>query len=227
MALTASERFSRQLPLPGVGEEGQRRLAEARLLIVGAGGLGSALIPALAAAGVGCLRIVDFDAVSLSNLNRQILYRPSDIGRPKAEAAAEWVRAFYPECSVEACPEPLEKKHLIGMDLAIDATDNYAARLLLDTLTEAAGIPMVHAAVEGLRGEVATFRPGGVRYRCLFGAPEDDDAKPAVLGAAVAVVGALEATEVIKQLLALTGNLTGRLLTVDLSAYAFQTFDLE
>ena len=244
MALIDRERFRRQLGLPGFGEEGQLRLFRSRVLVVGAGGLGSPVIHALAAAGVGCLRIIDYDTVSLSNLNRQTLYRRSDIGRMKSEAASEWVRSFYPECTVEAFAEPLSENHLKGMDLAVDATDNYPARLLLDRLTETAGIPMVHSSVSGLAGQVATFLPGGRRYRELFpigGQSEserserssdekprtiEDIEPPLVLGAAVQTIGSIEAAEVLKQLLGLPDNLSNRLLTADLSRYDFQIFDL-
>ena len=226
MALIDRERFRRQLGLPGFGEEGQLRLSKSHVLIVGAGGLGSPVIHALAAAGVGHLRIVDYDTVSLSNLNRQTLYGYSDIGRMKSEAASEWVRSFYPECTVEAFAEPLSEIHLKGMDLAVDATDNYPARLLLDRLTETAGIPMVHASVSGLAGQVATFLPGGLRYRELFGETEEpsEPDPPHVLGAAVQTIGSIEATEVLKQLLGLPDTLSGRLLTADLGSYTFQIF---
>lgn len=221
------ERFSRQLLLPEIGPEGQKRLHDARVLVVGAGGLGAPLIHALSAAGVGFLRIVDFDTISLSNLNRQTLYISSDVGLKKAERAAHWVRSFYPECEVEAVTKRLEASHLRGIDLAIDAVDNYEARLLLDRLTEEAGIPLVHGAVSGWSGQVATFAPGKTRYRELFGEPLDEgETAPQVMGVSAQTIGSLEATEALKQLLGIDDNLTNKLLTVDLRTYDFQIFAL-
>lgn len=228
MALNDTERFARQLLMSEVGIEGQKRLLQSHVLIVGAGGLGSPLIHALAAAGVGHLRIVDCDTVSPSNLNRQTLYQVADIGKSKAEKAGTWVKAFYPECRIEACSEYLGKKHLTGIDIAVDAVDNYRTRLLLDRLTEEAGIPMVHGSVSGLIGNVATFVPGRSRYRDLFGNPDDDSEKapPQVLGVTAQTIGSIEAAEVLKQILGLEGNLSGRLLTADLRTYDFRLFDL-
>lgn len=228
MALTFSPRFDRQLSLPEIGKEGQRRLSMSHILIVGAGGLGSPLIHALAAAGVGHIRVVDYDSVSLSNLNRQTLYHVADVGQKKAVLASQWIKEFYPECEVEAIAEPLRKEHLLGINVAVDAVDNYAARFLLDKMTEEIGIPMVHASVSGWQGQVATFVPGKCRYRELFGELNDDEEStpPQVLGAAAQMIGTLEAAEVLKQLLSLPNNLSNKILTADLSTYTFQTFTL-
>jgi len=193
------ERYARQLVLPGVGPEGQARLAAARVLVVGLGGLGSPAAQYMAAAGVGRLTLVDNDAVEASNLPRQPLYGDADVGLPKAAAAAGRLRAL--NRGVEVVPL---KAHLTAANAAemvrshyivIDGTDTHAARYALAAGCRDVGVPMVHGAVRGLAGQAALFPPGGPCYRCLVPRPppEADCGAQGVLGPVAGVIGSLQA----------------------------------
>jgi adenylyltransferase/sulfurtransferase len=217
------ERYSRQLILRGVGAAGQRRLARATVLVVGAGALGSPVVSYLAAAGVGRLRIADGDVVDLSNLSRQVVHGEADLGRPKAVSAAAAVAGLNPAVAVETLGR-LEGAALIaaldGVDLACDASDNFETKFALNDACVAAGVPLVHAAILELGGQLTTYVPDGPCYRCLFGAPPDPDAVPTcaeagILGAVAGVVGAMQATEALKLILELGDPLRGRLLVYD------------
>ncbi|MBF1372050.1 MAG: HesA/MoeB/ThiF family protein, partial [Porphyromonadaceae bacterium] len=170
-------RYARQMSLPEVGEEGQMRLIEKRVAIIGAGGLGSALLPLLVGAGVGHLTLCDDDSISVSNLPRQTLYTTHEVGRSKAQCAAERLRAANPHCDITAYSERLTEANatrLIGeVELLIDATDNEATRLLLDHYASEHHIPWLYASLEGWCGQLALFLPDSPsRYRDLF--PEGD-----------------------------------------------------
>ncbi|MEW5763284.1 MAG: HesA/MoeB/ThiF family protein [Bacillota bacterium] len=213
-------RYDRNLALPGFGGAGQARLAAARVLVVGAGGLGSAVLYYLAAAGVGAIGIVEGDTVTLPNLQRQILYATADLGRAKAEAARERLLALNPEIHVEVAGTRLDEKTAPGLvaayDLVVDATDNIPARLALNAACVAAGKPWVHGAVCTYTGQVTTFVPGGPCYCCLYRFPKPQ-ARPlrGVLGPVPGAVGALQAAEVIKYLTGLGELLVGRLLVLE------------
>lgn len=234
------ERYGRQLLLPELGLAGQQRLKSARVLLVGAGGLGSPAALYLAAAGVGHLRIHDPDRVERSNLHRQVLHGEADVGRPKVESAADRLRALNPEVAVEAVPAALDanalQTALIGTDVVVDGSDNLATRYRVDAACRAAGIPWVYAAVERFQGQVSVFWPTGPGgpwpcYRCLYPDAPDLEAAPScaevgVLGVVPGLLGLLQATEALKLLLGLGEPLLGRLLCVDVLAQRWRALTL-
>lgn len=200
-------RYDRQLSVPGIGKEGMRKLAQSRVLLVGAGGLGSGLLFSLAGAGVGNICVMDSDVVSITNLNRQFLYTHADIGRPKAASAVERVRAFNPDIRLEAVCEWLSDinaaNFVKGADAAVIAADNMETRMAVNRACVKAGVPLIDGAVESWYGRLAVVRPGVTPcLRCLYGEPEPSHTPPS-LGAVVMAVAALEATLVIRVLLGL------------------------
>ena len=219
------ERFARQLVLEGVGPAGQERLASARVLVVGVGGLGSPVCLYLAAAGVGTLGIVDFDSINLSNLNRQILYRVSDLGRPKAAAAAETMRALNPGLTVIEIREKLTPERAVelvaGYDLVVECSDTFDTKFLVNAACVRVGVPLVWASVLAWEGQMSVVLPDrGPCYQCLFPPqPELADVPTSyevgILGAAAGTMGALEAVEALKVLLDFGDPLVGRLLVWD------------
>lgn len=222
------ERFARQLVLEGVGDTGQERLAASRVLVVGAGGLGSPVCLYLAAAGIGTLGVVDFDSVNLSNLNRQILYRVEDLGRSKAAAAAETLRALNPNLEVVEIAEEMTPARaaelVVDYDLVVECSDTFETKFLVNAACVQAGVPLVWASVLAWEGQMSVVVPGeGPCYRCLF-PPQPDlaDVPTAhdvgILGAVAGTMGALEAVEAVKVLLDIGRPLVGRLLVWDGSA---------
>lgn len=204
-------RYARQMILPEIGSTGQARLARARVLVIGAGALGTPALYYLAAAGVKTLGIVDDDVVELSNLHRQILYSANDVGRPKTEAAAERLRAFNPEVTVIAHRERLDADNAVRLisayALVIDATDRLETKFLINDACAKAGRPLVHAAVLGFEARVALFDARtGPCLRCLFPALPETPAltcsEAGVLGAVTGMAGSLQALEAIKWILA-------------------------
>ncbi len=219
-------RYDRQTRLPGIGAEGQARLASAQVLVVGAGGLGSALLPLLAGAGVGRLRIADPDVVEETNLHRQTLYRMADLGRPKAVAAAETLAALNPDCRAEplvARVDPREARSLAeGMDLVIDAADSFAVTYALSDICLAAGLPLVSASVTGWRGYAGGFCGGAPSLRAVF--PDlppraGSCAETGVMGPAVAMLGSLQAQMALSILLGSHPSPLGQLVTLDLETW--------
>ena len=231
-----SERYSRHLRLPEVGLAGQKRLQAARVLLVGAGGLGSPAAFYLAAAGVGSLRIVDDDVVDLSNLQRQILHTDARIGMPKVESAAMTLSALNPRASIEAVNERIiaanVERILDGVDVVIDGGDNFPVRYLLNDACVKLCKPLVYGAVHRFDGQVSVFDAGRQRgvapcYRCLFPQPPPPAAAPncseaGVLGVLPGVIGMLQATEAIKLVLGIGEPLRGRLLQFDALAMRFR-----
>ncbi len=230
------KRYERQLLLPEVGRVGQRLLAEKRVVVVGAGGLGCTILPLLVGSGVGYVRVCDDDVVSLSNLPRQTLYTMAQIGQPKAVLAAEHLRANNPHCEVEVVCERLREENatqiLDGCDLIIDATDNESTRRLLDRYARAHSTPWLYISVEGWQGQIALFDAQHPTYGDLF--PIDDNevttvdqvdlcsAPIPVMSTTPALLGALAATEAIKYLLVLPTQLSDSLLLVDGLRLSFQ-----
>ncbi|GAA5155244.1 adenylyltransferase/sulfurtransferase MoeZ [Microbacterium pseudoresistens] len=218
-------RYSRQLMLPGFGEEAQRRLRNARVLVIGAGGLGSATVPVLAGAGVGTIGIVDDDAVELSNLHRQLSHGVADIGRAKVDSLADTVRALDPECRVITHPERLTSQNLPGIladyDLLVDGSDNFPTRYLANDAAELAGIPLVWGAILRFHGQAGiAWRAHGPTYRDLFPSPPPpDEALSCELGGVLpslcTAVGSFLATEVIKLVTGIGDPLIGRVLVYD------------
>jgi adenylyltransferase/sulfurtransferase len=232
------ERYARHIVLRGVGGPGQQKLNQARVVVVGAGGLGSPVLLYLAAAGVGHLRVIDDDVVSLSNLQRQVLFTTADIGRPKAQVAAEKLAALNPHVRVEARQERLDAENaaalIAGHDVAVDACDGFATRYALSDACFRARIPLVSAGITEYSGTLTTIIAHGVdaegrpnpTWRCLFPkAPPADLAPPCaeagVLGALPGVLGSLQALEVIKLITGAGEPLIGRLLLIDTETMAF------
>jgi molybdopterin/thiamine biosynthesis adenylyltransferase len=207
------ERYGRQLILPGIGGAGQRRLAGAAVFVVGAGGLGSPLLAYLAAAGVGRLGIADPDLVERSNLGRQVLYGEADVGRGKAQAAAEALGRLNPHVRAEAVPERVEAGNVgrlsAGYGLLVDGSDSFAAKFAVNDEAVRSGRPCVVGAAVGYAGQLMAVRRGeGPCYRCLFeeeppGGVAQSCQAAGILGAVTGVVGSLQAAEVLKLLLGL------------------------
>lgn len=235
--LTAAERarYHRHLLLDEIGDAGQRRLAAARVLLVGAGGLGSPAALYLAAAGVGCLGVVDDDRVDLSNLQRQIIYRDADLGRPKATAAAAALRARNPHVAVVEHPERLTaesaERIAADYDLIVDGADNFATRYLVNDLAVLTGRRVVYAAIMRFDGQATVFGGDGPCYRCLYAAPPPAAVAPncaeaGVLGVLPGLLGVIQATEAIKLIVGRGETLAGRLLMVDALAMRFHTVEV-
>ncbi|MBS0432100.1 MAG: molybdopterin-synthase adenylyltransferase MoeB [Proteobacteria bacterium] len=230
------ERYSRHLRLPEVGEAGQRRLEESRIVILGAGGLGSPAAFYLAAAGVGTLVLADDDVVERSNLQRQILHTDDRIGVAKLESAARTLTALNPRTRIEGLPERVTSANvealLDGADAVIDGADNFPVRYLLNDACVKLRKPLVYGAVHRYEGQVSVFDAGRQRglapcYRCLFPLPPPADAAPncseaGVLGVLPGVIGMLQATEALKLLLRIGEPLTGRLLMFDALGMRFR-----
>ncbi len=230
MELTEAQfhRYARHLILDEVGEEGQAKLLAARVLVVGAGGLGSPLLLYLAAAGVGTLGVIDHDRVDLTNLQRQIAHASDRVGMAKVESARQAIAAVNPEIRVEAHEARLEAANaaaiIAGYDLVADGSDNFDTRYLLTDLCHAARKPLVAAALAPFDGQLSTFKPylgaGHPCYRCLFREPPPPDLVPrcetaGILGAVAGVIGTLQAVEVLKEILGIGDSLSGTLLMYD------------
>ncbi|WP_240322579.1 molybdopterin-synthase adenylyltransferase MoeB [Austwickia chelonae] len=230
---TERERYARHLLLPGVGTPGQLRLREARVLVVGAGGLGSPVLTYLAAAGVGTLGVVDDDRVDPSNLQRQVLHGTPDVGRPKVDSARDRIIELNPYVRVETHPGRLTAETaedlLRGYDVVVDATDNFPTRYLLADASVLTGIPLVWGAISRFDGQVSVWWPGrGPCYRCVFPEPPAPGAVPScaeggVLGVLPGVIGTLQAVEVIKILVGVGEPLVGRMLVYDALSAAIDT----
>ena len=234
---TDLERYARHIVLREVGGVGQAKLNAAKVLVVGAGGLGSPVILYLAAAGVGTIGIADFDAVTLSNLQRQIAHRTVDIGRLKTDSAAEAVKAINPHVAVVKHAvklEPGNAEALIGgYDIVADGSDNFDTRFLVADSCHFAGKTLVSAAVSEFSGQLATFRPQGRPcYRCFIPAPPPQGStrpctEAGVLGAAAGVMGTLQALEIIKEITGAGNSLAGRLLIFDALETRFRNVTLK
>ncbi len=230
------DRYSRHLLLPEVGVEGQRKLGAARVLLLGAGGLGSPAAYYLAAAGVGTLRIADNDVVERSNLQRQILHADARIGEPKVQSAAQALAALNPRTNIEAIAERVTSANverlLEGVDVVVDGADNFPVRYLLNDACVKLGKPLVYGAVQRFVGQASVFDAGRHRgeapcYRCLFPEPPPPQFAPncseaGVLGVLPGVIGLLQATEAIKLLLGIGEPLAGRLLNFDALSMRFR-----
>ena len=224
-------RYVRQLAIPEIGEKGQALLKASKVLIIGAGGLGSPVALYLAAAGVGTLGILDHDKVSTSNFNRQILYEEMDEGKLKVDAAANRLRKQNSHVQIEVYPEKISWENynrafeiIAGYDIVVDACDNMATRYLVSDITEELSIPYVYGAMEGFCGYVSVFNDASSfrRFRDLW--PEEGQELPRdipAMGVTAGVIGCLQANEVIKRICGFGERLTGKLLTVDLCHLTF------
>ena len=237
MALTDDdlERYARHIVLREVGGPGQARLRAARVLVVGAGGLGSPVILYLAAAGVGTIGIVDFDTVSLSNLQRQIAHRTADVGRLKTESGRDAAQALNPGVRIETHAARLTADNaleLIGRyDIVADGSDNFATRFLVNDACFFAKKTLVSAAVTEFDGQLATYKPHAGDYpcyRCLFPKPPPPSSAPScsetgILGAAAGVMGTLQALEVMKEIIGIGESMAGQLLIYDALSTRFRS----
>ena len=230
------ERYARHLVLPEIGEDGQLKLLQSRVLVIGAGGLGAPLLTYLAAAGVGTLGVVDDDDVDLSNLQRQVIHSSSELGEPKAESAKRRIAEINPDVMVEVHKTRMATDNALelvtGYDLIADGSDNFATRYLVNDACYLAGKPLVTAAIMRFDGQITTIRAheenGGPCYRCLFGDQPEGDPKMScadvgVLGALAGVMGSLQAGEVVKEITGAGESLTGKLILFDALSTSFTT----
>ncbi|MCU7891454.1 MAG: molybdopterin-synthase adenylyltransferase MoeB [Candidatus Thiodiazotropha sp. (ex Ustalcina ferruginea)] len=228
-------RYSRQIMLPSIGIEGQQKLLDARILIIGLGGLGSPAAMYLAAAGVGTLVLVDFDQVDLTNLQRQIVHTTERIGQLKVESARESLLALNPECTIETISKQLDEVQLVTQvkkaDLVLDGTDNFATRFAINKACYTHQTPLVSGAAIRMEGQVSVFtgQPGGPCYHCLYpdeGEMDETCSANGVLAPLVGVIGSIQAIEAIKQLTGVGKTLKGRLLLMDALQMEWRTLRL-
>jgi sulfur-carrier protein adenylyltransferase/sulfurtransferase len=236
MSASQAQRYSRHTLIPEVGEQGQFKLLDSHVLLIGAGGLGSPAAYYLAAAGVGTLGIIDADVVDESNLQRQILHNTGRIGQYKAESARETIKALNPDVNVITYIERLDEENVARIiadyDVIIDGTDNFPTRYLLNDAAILANKPVVHGSVFRFEGQLTVFKPyDGPCYRCLYPEPPPPALAPGcaeagVLGVLPGIIGILQATETIKLLLGIGDPLVGRLMTYDALAGEFNELRL-
>ena len=228
--------YSRHLLLSEIGREGQEKLKSAKVLLIGAGGLGCPAAVYLGAAGVGTLGIIDFDKVDVSNLHRQIAFHKSDVGRYKAEVLRERIEANNPYVSVKIYKErfSLENSQTLfdEYDIIVDGCDNFSTRYLSNDAAFFAGKPLVYGAIHKFQGQASVFNlNSGPCYRCLFPEPPEADAVPncaeaGVLGVLPGIIGTIQATEAVKLIIGSEGSLSGRFLTYDAMQMSFKEFKL-
>ena len=225
-------RYSRHIIMPQVGSAGQRKLLDASVLVVGAGGLGSPICIYLALAGVGTVGIVDFDTVDVTNLQRQILHHNDDVGRPKVESARETLLAYNPDLNVALHEEPITSANAMGImkgyDVIINGADNFPARYLVNDAAYLSGKPLVDGSILMFDGQATVFLPGQGCYRCLFPSPPPPGEVPScaeagVLGMLPGMVGTIQATETAKLILGVGTSLASRLLLIDALDMEFRT----
>lgn len=226
------KRYSRHIIMPQIGSRGQRKLMDAKVLVIGAGGLGGPAALYLALAGVGTIGIVDFDVVELSNLQRQVLHNTETVGMPKVLSAAQTLKRYNPEVTVVTHEVAITSENamelIAGYDLVVNGADNFATRYLVNDATYLSGKPLVDGSILIFDGQVTTFLPGRGCYRCLFPEPPPPGMVPncaeaGVLGALTGTVGSIQATEVVKVILDIGEPLVGRLLLIDALTMEFRS----
>ncbi len=229
-------RYSRQIMLPTMGIDGQEKLLNSRVLIIGLGGLGSPVAMYLAAAGVGELVLVDFDKVDLTNLQRQIIHATDKIGQTKVESAKETLLALNPECRISTIDHKIENEELDAQvsnaDLVVDCSDNFATRFAINSACVATRTPLVSGAAIRMEGQVSVFtgQPGDPCYHCLYGSGGEVNeacAENGVLAPVVGIIGSIQATEAIKLLTATGTTLNGKLLLLDSMQMQWRTLKLK
>ena len=233
--MDASSRYNRQVILSEIGETGQYKLLKTKVLIIGAGGLGAAILPYLAAAGVGEIGIVDDDVVELSNLQRQVIYKSSSVGKYKVEEAKSMVTALNPDVKVNAVAEKLSGKNAIALfekyDIIVDATDNLQIKYLINDACLITNKPMVYGSIFRFQGQVSVFNyQNGPTYRCLY--PDENSSSvnctdAGVIGISVGIIGMLQANEVIKMILETGEILSGKILVYNILNNEQQKYDFE
>ncbi|MCH1410405.1 MAG: molybdopterin-synthase adenylyltransferase MoeB [Verrucomicrobiales bacterium] len=237
LSLVEMQRYARHLSIPDVGPEGQKKLKAARVLCIGAGGLGSPIAMYLAAAGIGEIGIVDFDVVDFSNLQRQLLHDTEDVGKKKGDSAMERLGAINPEVKVNFHDTRLNDENAAEIaepyDLIIDGTDNFETRYLSNDLAVLTGKPNIYGSIFRFEGQVSVFAPhlGGPCYRCLFPTPPEPGQVPScaeggVLGVLPGIIGCLQTNEAIKLILGIGEPLIGRLIHFDALAFRFREIKL-
>lgn len=233
--MNASSRYNRQVILPEIGETGQYKLLKSKVLIIGAGGLGAAILPYLAAAGVGEIGIVDDDVVELSNLQRQVIYKSSSVGKYKVEEAKAMIAALNPDVKVNAIAKKLSGKNAISLfekyDIVVDATDNLQIKYLINDACLITNKPMVYGSIFRFQGQVSVFNyQNGPTYRCLY--PDENSSSvnctdAGVIGISVGIIGMLQANEVIKMILEKGEILSGKILVYNVLNNEQQKYDFE
>jgi sulfur-carrier protein adenylyltransferase/sulfurtransferase len=233
--MNASNRYNRQIILPEIGEDGQYKLSKAKVLIIGAGGLGAAILPYLAAAGVGEIGIVDDDVIEISNLHRQVIYKSSAVGKSKVEEAKLMISELNPLVKVHAFAEKLSGKNAISLfenyDIIVDATDNISIKYLINDACLVANKPMVYGSIFRFQGQVSVFNyQNGPTYRCLY--PDENNnalncEDAGVIGISVGIIGMLQANEVLKMILGIGEVLSGKILVYNILNNEQQKYDFE
>lgn len=232
MNSSQKERYNRHILLPQIGEVGQEKLLTAKVLVVGAGGLGTPILQYLTAAGVGTIGIVDADTVSLSNLQRQVLYREHQIGQPKAQTAKEILEELNSDVTFHTYPFFLNDDNAAGIvsdyDMVVGATDNYDSRLCIDKATKKAGKPFIHGAIGEFQGQVSVFNyDGSGSFSYLFpDKPGESDLPKGVMGILPGIIGSLQACEVLKIILGKGNVLSGKLLVYSALDATMEIFNL-
>jgi molybdopterin/thiamine biosynthesis adenylyltransferase len=231
LSLDQIRRYQRQIIMPEVGSIGQRKLLEAKVLLIGAGGLGSPSAFYLAAAGVGTVGIVDFDVVDISNLHRQILHGHADLGRPKVDSAADTLRDVNPDAQIIGFNEPISSENAFDMigqfDIVVNGSDNFPTRYLVNDACYFLRKPLVDGGIFRFEGQATVYQPGSGCYRCLYPAPPPPGAVPScadagVLGVLPGIIGSIQAVETIKLILGQGEPLINRLLMFDSLAMEFR-----
>jgi adenylyltransferase/sulfurtransferase len=231
-------RYSRQIILPGIGGKGQKKLAEAKVFILGAGGLGSPAAIYLAAAGVGTVGLADSDVVELHNLQRQILHRTADVGFPKVESGRRTLESLNPEVRVQTYDERITSANIREIikayDLVLDGSDNFSTRFLVNDACYFEKKTLISGAILRFDGQLSTFKPhvGGPCYRCLFPEPPPPGFVPScqeagVLGVVAGIIGILQANEALKEILGLGESLAGRFLMFNALNLSFHEFKIQ
>lgn len=233
--MSSSTRYNRQIILPEIGAEGQQKLSKSKVLVIGAGGLGAAILPYLAAAGVGEIGIVDDDTIEISNLHRQVIYKTLAVGKSKAEEAKGMISELNPEIEVHAFSEKLSGKNAISLfekyDIIVDATDNISIKYLINDACLTTNKPMVYGSIFRFQGQVSVFNyQNGPTYRCLY--PDENSnalncEDAGVIGVSVGIIGMLQANEVLKIILGIGEVLSGKILVYNILNNEQQKYDFE
>jgi molybdopterin/thiamine biosynthesis adenylyltransferase len=231
------ERYSRHILLQDIGVEGQEKISNGKVLVIGAGGLGAPALLYLAAAGVGTIGIIDNDVVDLSNLQRQVIHSTPDVGQPKVLSAMEKINGINPDVRVIACHERFTAENAADIirdyDFIVDGSDNFSTKFLLNDSCVSAEKPFSHGGVLRFEGQTMTYVPGTACYRCVFGSPPPPSANPTckqvncsqagILGSVAGILGAIQATEVLKYLTGTGDLLIDKLFSFDAQTMIFRT----
>lgn len=230
------DRYHRNELIEGIGKEGQQKLLQSKVLVIGAGGLGSPVLQYLAAAGIGTIGIVDYDIVDITNLQRQVLHFTEDIGCPKVESAINKLSRLNPNIDLVPYREKFTEENASALiqqyDFVIDCCDNYEAKFLINDVCASNNKAFSHGAVLSMKGEVMTYIPGSACYRCVFGEPSAEGEMPTssqvgILGAVAGTIGTIQATEAIKYLTGVGELLTNRILIYDARSVAFHSLKVK